>query len=287
MANYTSHAIMSELLFNKLKKKKKFKVDVNKDNMKLFSLGQDLTFLNINCFHNTHSINSKRFFVDTIKYIKTNNLEYNEEVMAYLYGHIAHYALDINVHKFIKETIVDVDKVFFLKPHTILECNIDIYLVKKYDNNYNYLTIKNFNSNKVKEMINNTYTNVYGYFFTSKTYLKTIIFIKSINGFVNTFYKSKKIFHLLTKKEKYINSYFYNCLNNNDLFNKKTDKLLNESIKKAELMIKYTNKYLYNKPKDLYLNLVFNNTPYNGKKISENEFIFNKKLPLFNEIKIK
>ena len=65
MANYSSHIIMAEKLYVKLKKKD----IVNKDYIKLFSCGQDFTFLNRSYFKETHMTDSRMFFINTIKYI--------------------------------------------------------------------------------------------------------------------------------------------------------------------------------------------------------------------------
>lgn len=71
MANYSSHIIMANKLYNKLKNKK----NIDKNSMLLFSCGHDLTFLNRNYFKETHTKDSSRFFINTIRYIKNNNLE--------------------------------------------------------------------------------------------------------------------------------------------------------------------------------------------------------------------
>ena len=73
MANYTSHAIMSEKLYNNLKSKNMLKVNIDINHLKLFSLGQDLTFVGRETFLDTHLNNSRKFFIDTIKYIRDNH----------------------------------------------------------------------------------------------------------------------------------------------------------------------------------------------------------------------
>lgn len=107
MANYTSHAIMSEKLYNNLKSKNMLKVNIDINHLKLFSLGQDLTFVGRETFLDTHLNNSRKFFIDTIKYIRDNHLENDPLIMSYLYGHIAHYALDITIHPLIGKIIKD------------------------------------------------------------------------------------------------------------------------------------------------------------------------------------
>ncbi len=286
MANYTSHAIMSELLFKKLNDKNKFKIKIDQDKMKLFSFGQDLTVLNKECFHDTHKINSKLFFLNTIKYINENNLQYDSDVMAYLYGHIAHYTLDVTIHQFVNNMVDDINKEAFLTPHTTLECELDKYLINKFSNNTKYLSISHLKSKDIRKMVNIVYANIYGYFNASNIYFKSTLFIGISNSFVNFIYQNKLLYNLVTGKKKYVNNfYFHNCLNKDNYLDQKYSKLLNESISKAERMIKYANKYLYEKEKDIYLNLVFNNAPYNGSNILNTESIFSE-IPAFAEIKI-
>ncbi len=287
MANYTSHAIMSELLFKKLNDKIKFKIKIDQDKMKLFSFGQDLTVLNKECFHDTHKINSKLFFLNTIKYINENNLQYDNDVMAYLYGHIAHYALDLVIHQFVNNMVNDINQEAFLTPHTTLECELDKYLINKFGNNTSYLSIKHLKSKDIRKMVNIIYANIYGYFNASNIYFKSTLFISISNFFVNFIYQNKTLYNLVTGKQKYSNNtYYYNCVNKDNYLDKKYLKILNESINKAEKMIKYANKYLYEKDKERYLNLVFNNAPYNGNNTPSTESIFNE-IPAFAEIKIK
>ncbi len=287
MANYASHAIMSELLFNKLNNKNKFRIKINKNDMKLFSFGQDLTALYKKCFENAHKVNSKVFFINTIKYIKENNLQNNSDIMAYLYGHIAHYTLDTTIHSFVNNLVDGIDKEAFLTPHTAIECDLDIYLTNKFKNNNNYFNIQPLLKKDMRKMIDFTYADVYSYFNVSNTYLKFVLFINIGNIFVNMFYKSQFIFKMFTGKDKYNNNpYFYNCLNKDNYLEKKYLKLLNESIKKAERMIKYSNKYLYDNASELYLDLIFSNAPYNGRKIESGNSIF-AKIPILSEIKIK
>ena len=143
MANYTSHAIMSEQLYNKLINKNIAKINIDKNALRLFSLGHDLTIINKNCFNDAHLYSSRKFFIETIKYIRENNLQNNPIVMSYLYGHISHYALDITIHPLIDKIIKDEKSKSIIKPHTIIECELDKYLVNRYYNGtYDYSFFK-------------------------------------------------------------------------------------------------------------------------------------------------
>lgn len=53
------------------------------------------------CFEEAHVKYTDAFFLEMIKFIKENNLQGNANAMAFLYGHIMHYALDIRTHPLI------------------------------------------------------------------------------------------------------------------------------------------------------------------------------------------
>jgi len=53
------------------------------------------------CFVTAHEKNTDAFFLEIIKYIKENGLKTNPNAMAFLYGHIMHYALDTCAHPLI------------------------------------------------------------------------------------------------------------------------------------------------------------------------------------------
>lgn len=286
MANFTSHAIMSNILYDRLYKNKKFKVNINRNKLKLFSLGQDLTFTNFSFFHLCHSNDSKKFFIDTIKYINENNLQYNSDVMAYLYGHIAHYVLDVNTHSFILNAINNVNKESFLKPHTILECDMDRYLIKRYGNSDSYLRVEN--AKGIKDLVNSTYRSIYNCYHANILYSNTIRFIKLINRPILYFYREFNIFNMACNRKKYINNCnFYNYVNRDGYLDSTFDKIINNSIKKTEIMISVVNRYLYKDPKNFYLNLIFDNTPYDAEVPIENKNYGINKVPVYNRMQIK
>ena len=53
------------------------------------------------CFVTAHEKNTDAFFLGVIAYIKENKLQNNANAMAFLYGHIMHYALDTCAHPLI------------------------------------------------------------------------------------------------------------------------------------------------------------------------------------------
>lgn len=278
MANYPSHIIMAEKLYGKLKNKDM----VDKNFIKLFSFGQDYTFLSRNCFKETHTINSRSFFINTIKYIKDNNLQNNKLVMSYLYGHIAHYAFDITIHPFIGEIINEIKPKSFIKPHTYLECEMDKYLIKKYgDIDYSFMKEKYINDKTLRNLINTTYRNVYGYFNVSHLYESFILLIKCSKYTVNKLYNSKSLFKRLSRINSYDNnSEFVKYIGSSKLLKKiNMNNIFKSSIKLALSMIKVSNDYLY-KNKDIsVLYNTFDDTPYDIGVIKDIDYNYNK-IPL-------
>lgn len=83
-----------------------------------------------------HSSNTRIFFLTTINYINDNKLNNNEDVMAYLYGYICHYYLDLYTHPFIyyKSGIFDKNNKNTYKYngiHQQIEYAIDLYFIAK------------------------------------------------------------------------------------------------------------------------------------------------------------
>lgn len=278
MANYISHSIISEQVYNKLIKRNKFNIDIDKNVMKLFSLGQDLTYLNRSCFLDAHSINSRKFFVETTKYIYDNNLQYNTEVMSYLYGHITHYVVDSIVHEIINKNIKEINKISIIKPHSVIECEIDKYLMQKYNYDSSFLRSNVMKSKVINSIINTTYRNTYGYMNINNSYKKVIKLASISNNNLLYMYDNNKLYNLLSN----INNYNFDSRLIND--SKYVDKFICDSIKESEKLIIAVNKYLYKHHKEKYLN-VFDNTPYDISITNITNEKFNK-LPIYTSINI-
>lgn len=278
MANYSSHIIMAEKLYVKLKNNN----IVDKDYMKLFSLGQDLTFSGRNCFKETHTINSRNFFINTIRYIKENNLENNQLVMSYLYGHISHYAFDITIHPFVGKILNEIKTKSVIKPHTYLECEMDKYLIKKYGNiDFSFMKRKYINDKTLRNLINTTYRNVYGYFNVSHLYEASLILIKCSKYSVNKLYDNNILFSKLARINSYdSNSNFVKYINSSKFLRKiNMNNIFKSSIKLSLNIIKITNDYLYNNKDINVLYSIYDNTPYDIGVIKEIDYDYNE-IPL-------
>ena len=278
MANYYSHIIMAEKLYGKLKNNS----IVDKNLMKLFSLGQDLTFLSRNCFKETHTINSKKFFINTIRYIKENNLQNNELIMSYLYGHISHYAFDITIHPFVGKVLNEIKTKSVIKPHTYLECEMDKYLIKKYGNiDFSFMKMKYINDKTLRNLINTTYRNVYGYFNVSHLYEGSILLIKYSKYSVNKLYDNNNLFTKLSRINSYdCNSEFVKYINSSKLLKKiNMNNIFKSSIKLSLNIIRVANDYLYNSKDISTLYNIFDNTPYVIGVIKDIDYDYNE-IPL-------
>lgn len=278
MANYSSHIILAEKVYKNLKNKD----IVDKDLMKLFSFGQDLTFLNRSYFKETHTVNSRNFFINTIKYIKDNNLQNNKLIMSYLYGHISHYAFDITIHPFVGTILNEIKPKSLIKPHTYLECEMDKYLIKKYgDIDFSFMKSEYMNDKTLRNMINTTYRNVYGFFNVSHLYKAFIFLIRRCKCPINKLYNNKCLFIKLSRINSYdSNSNFSKYVSSSKLLQKyNMNSIFKSSIKLSISMIKSTNDYLY-KNKDInVLYNTFDDTPYDIGVIKNVEYNYNK-IPL-------
>lgn len=284
MANYTSHAIMANEVYKHLKDINK--IEINKDYLNFFSMGQDFTFTDSNLFDETHNLYSKAFFINTIKYIKENKIYENEVIMSYLYGHIVHYALDTIIHPYVYYITDNMEINGIITPHNVVECYVDKYMLSNNKFSFDYLNNNLLDDIEIKNIINYTYDKTYK---TNKKissyykYTQKIVII--INKLIQLAYKKENLFSKL--KSKY-NIEYNNFINkNHDEWvnpltglncNDSIDDIINKSISKSLEMIYLTNMYIYNESLDTYLDLAFEDLSYNtGEKYKKgNKFVYAK-----------
>ena len=132
MPNYKTHSIHGELVFPKMDKK----IEIDKEYLKVFCFGPDaLIMTDYKTFSFQHANKTRDFFVSLIKIIKKRKLQNNEKVMAYLYGQIDHFVLDVVMHPLIYYMTEGMEEGFKIKPHGLVENWIDDYIIQKYDKN--------------------------------------------------------------------------------------------------------------------------------------------------------
>lgn len=167
MPAYLSHAIMGNELYKKSSNDEKiFKSQVNKNSLKTYSLGIDLSHF-LKGTGDIHSIKTQEFLLNLIQYVKENNLTENEEVLAFLYGHIGHYFFDTNSHPLIYYIEKGCDKVGLIGNHTMVEGFLDSYMCEKIlKENYmnvgaSFFNKANLNNPKIIKLLKEVYTKTY------------------------------------------------------------------------------------------------------------------------------
>ncbi len=130
MPSYKTHSIHGELILPKIITK----TEISNEDIKLFCMGPDaLIATDYRLFELQHMRDTKAYFKTLIKTIKKNKLQDNSEVMAYLYGQIDHFILDVIMHPLIYYMTDDLPKEHLIDPHGLVENLIDDYVMWKYD----------------------------------------------------------------------------------------------------------------------------------------------------------
>ena len=159
MPSYKTHAIHGEVILPKIITK----TEINKEDLKTFCMGPDALILtDYRLFELQHIKDTRKYFKTLIKLIKQNKLQDNSEAMAFLYGQLDHFILDMIMHPLIYYMTEEIPKEHLMDPHGIVENLIDDYVIDKYDRKdevyYHKITI---NSRKLAKIINNAYERVY------------------------------------------------------------------------------------------------------------------------------
>ncbi len=262
MAGTITHAYFVLDVYDKLDNKTKKNLYKYKENLKTYGQGHDLFFFctnftkqkNIgNYFHKNET---KNFFINMIKYIHNNKLQNNYEIMAYLYGYICHYSLDLTIHPYVtykcgifkkgnKETYK------YNSKHSDMESYIDAYMINKKENiEPNKFKIHKFCFNT---KVSHTLSTMIDYIYEETYNLKHISFYYK-QGIFNT-----KILYRLLRYDPYkIKKYLY----------KTFDKISTKGIKKT-----YPISFAYNlNNNDYYLNL--NHNKWNHAKYKEEVYTY-------------
>lgn len=159
MPNYKTHSIHGELLLPKIITK----TEINSEDMKSFCMGPDtLIIADYHLFELQHMKNTRAYFRTLIKAIKKNRLQDNSEVMAYLYGQLDHFILDVIMHPLIYYMTEEMPKEHLMDPHALVESLIDDYVMWKYDRtDEQYYHKVGISDRKLVKLINESYKKVY------------------------------------------------------------------------------------------------------------------------------
>ena len=275
MPNYKTHSIHSELIYPYITKY----TNIDKEKLKYFAIGPDtLITSDYKIFETQHKSNVKDFFIYLLKIIKDNNLQYNEEIMTYLYGQIDHYILDIITHPMIYYYTSNYNSKYKFNTHGLVEHWLDDYVIKNYNNNINpNYTNKKIIDNKLANIIDKAYFNVYKANSISLKYkiglintinydnlirknplyiLKPLLNITNI-GDITYSKNPKRVLEFLNQS----NDIWYNP-ETNETYNYSFDELWKQSLATTIKTIDDINNYLYNEEplNNYYIN---NNISYN------------------------
>lgn len=297
MPAYISHAIMGEELYKKLKTdKKNVKLPISKDKLKGYSLGVDLSELSKKTTSDPQNYHTREYFIKMIKYIKENNLVENEEVISLLYGHIAHYFLDINTHPFIYYIESKCQKIGFISPHNLIEGYLSSYLSKKIlgkdimEIKPNYFNKIDLSNPEISRMLNTIYGEIYGDYKIIKSYKITLKIFSHIESIIKSGIISKE---RLIKISNFIKFLEKNNLTTRDLINenhntykdpitgkKHTEsfmELYQKSIEENIEAIYIVNKYLYSNGNIDSLKSVFTDLSYDTGTPCKNKKTYTRK----------
>lgn len=317
MPSITTHYLLAKEVFHTLNDEEKSKF---KDSLSIyytFSQSHDYLYyytFNIKNFKRIrnlgttgHHNNTQDYLLNIIKEIKNNNLENNQDAIAYLYGSITHYVLDSTAHPFIfyKTGVYRKNDKKYHKyhgMHTLMEKSIDaIYYQKYFNKTYNHCNIvkeiigKPKFTKELTSLINNVYYNTYQEKNIGKYYYQSIIHTKIITAlFFQDYLGIKKFFyklidfisnhsfgilsaystHNLKPNKAFLNEehHTWNHPSIKDLtFNYSFEDLFNQSIKKSLKIIKEVNKVLYEDKEINYLLKYIPNIDYStGLDIKHN-----------------
>ena len=258
MPSYKTHAIHGEMVLPKIG----LKTDINKEDLKTFCMGPDaLIATDYKVFELQHTKDTRNYFKTLLKLIKKNNLQDNSEVMAFLYGQLDHFILDIIMHPLIYYMTSDMPQEHLINPHGLVETLIDDYVVQKYNkNDVNYYRKVSISDRKLIKLINNAYKKVYNTNNASLKYSLGIMLISIYDSLIrrDKLFLAKYIMKLINLGDiSYHKDYkdvlpFLN-LNNDIWYNPETGIKHNESFdnlwdKASEIALETiddVNRYLY------------------------------------------
>lgn len=286
MPSYITHALMADKLYKVgIKNLKIFKTPIDLNKLRSFSLGVDLSTFRVSNYI-SHNTNTQAFFLYMITYIKENNLQEDEKIMSLLYGHIAHYFLDVNIHPLVNAIDDNTKNSTMISNHTLIESFYDLYLLDKNNvktSSYNLYNKGITNDTGISKMVDYTY---------EKCYKRKKVFF-SYKKIVSLFTIIDKITKgLLSRDRLYSTSGFNKFLSSNELTkndllnnngrewnNKKTEKKVNKSfdelfdksISDTLTAIEHVNKYLYGNESLSILTSVFEDLSYDTGEACKNE----------------
>lgn len=275
MPSYKTHAIHGEVILPYIYSK----VLIDKEDLKTFCMGPDaLIATDYRIFELQHAKETRNYFKTLLKLIKKDKLQDNGEVMAFLYGQIDHFILDVIMHPLIYYMTSDLPKKHLIDPHGLVEGLIDDYVTLKYHkDDINYYKKINISDRKLLKLINEAYKKVYNANNISMKYNFGILLINIYDKLIrrDKLILAKYIMKLINLGDvSYHTDYkkaipFLN-LNNDIWYNPETGEVCDESFdnlwdKACEVALETisdVNKYLY-QDKSIRNPIILNDTSFN------------------------
>ena len=157
MPNYKTHSIHSEEVLKDIDTY----VDIDKDELNKFSFGPDSILLtDYKLFEYQHCNKTKEYFETLLRIIKEEKLLDDKQVIAFLYGQLNHYVLDLITHPLIYYMTENMPKHYKINPHTLMEMWLDDYVIINYKKEENYNKVLILNKN-LKNVINHLYMKLF------------------------------------------------------------------------------------------------------------------------------
>ena len=273
MPSYKTHSIHAEQSYDYLVDK----ISIPKESLKVFAGGPDLLIgTDYETFNRMHDSNVKDYFEALLKYYKENKLLENGEAMAFLYGQLDHYMLDVFTHPLIYYLTEKLPKDYLIGYHGLVEMWIDDYITTKYDKEgKKYFRKCKIDSEELKGAIDTVTKSIYGTANASKKYengMKMFTAFESARnnkGIVPVIDKVSNLGNItygndLSHVLPFLNEERRTMLNpeTGEAFNDSFDDLFNKSLDEYRELVHDVIGYLYNdKPlKNFY---IANNISYN------------------------
>ena len=168
MPSYDTHAIHGSNILSIIDKK----IEIEEEDFKVYCMGPDLlTGTNFAMFSRQHRYGTRLFFFTLMNIIKERKLRENSEVMAFLYGQLDHFVLDVIMHPYIYYITEGLPSNTILGSHGIAEHAIDNFIRLKYGIKIGHYFHKlSVNDDELKSTINEVYSIAYGQYNVANQY---------------------------------------------------------------------------------------------------------------------
>ena len=128
MPDYKTHSIHSETVMSSIHKR----TNVDRNDLVRFAFGPDsLMFTDYGLFDYQHSHDTGIYFETLLRMVKERKLQDNSKVMAFVYGQLDHFVLDLVMHPLIYYMTEKMPSKSILKPHALVELWISDYVMLK------------------------------------------------------------------------------------------------------------------------------------------------------------